>query len=143
MGLLGPFWGRVSRAGASGSEAQIARRFRRKPMPIPHLVTKPRQLSFGIAARVHDRTCRGLIERDFAIEMASQPRHAVRFCCGQCRVEVAFIKRPHLFKHPCFQHRFKPRLNTADQFLAFACNKQFGGVLGVYKWRQTFSMPLR
>ncbi len=113
----------VTPANASESQAQIARRFRRKPMPSPHLVSKPRQLALGITARVHDGTGSGLVERDFAVKMAPQPRHAMGFCCRQCRIELAFVKQPDLFKRACFQHHVKPRLDATNQFLAFACNK--------------------
>ena len=69
--------------------------FGRHPGPVRQLMPHPGELPLGVAARVVLSALGRLRQRDLAVEMPDQPRHAVRLHGGQQRIELARRERAH------------------------------------------------
>ena len=106
------------------------------------LMAHPGELPLGVAARVVLSALGRLRERDLAIEMPDQPRHAVRLHGGQQRIELARRERAHFIERAGREHRVEARVDAAAQLRrARARGTPSPRLRRIEQRRQTLAMP--
>src|SRR5262245_40230708 len=79
---------------------------------------KPGALPLGVATCLALAAFGCFFQRDLTVEMANEPRHAMRLHGGETWIEPARGEPAHLVERTCSQHRIETRANAPIELLA-------------------------
>src|SRR5262245_27874882 len=105
-------------------------------------MSEPGALALGVTSGVALAALGGLIERNLALEIAAQPRHAMCFHGRQRRIETARRKHPHLIERTRRQHGIEARVDPTIEFLALDLEKDLDGACCIDRRLHAVTMPI-
>src|SRR5262245_38060627 len=95
---------------------------------------KPGALPLGVAPRVALAAFGRFLERDLAVEMANEPRHAMRLHGRKGWIEATRRERAHLVERACSQHCIETSIDASVELLALDLQKDLDRTRCIHRW---------
>src|SRR5215467_7187731 len=103
---------------------------------------KPCALPFGVAPRVALPAFGCFFERDLTVEMANEPRHAMRLHGRKGWIEATRRECTNLVERAFGQHRIEAHIDASIKLLALDLEKDLDGSRCVNRGFHAVAMPV-
>src|ERR1043165_1294934 len=105
-------------------------------------MARPGELALGVTPRVVLGAVGSMLQRNLAVEMPNQPRHAMRFHDRKQRIKLARCECAYFIECTASEHRVEARINAAAQLQPLRREKDLQGVRGIKRGRRAMVVPL-